>query len=156
MLALSLSLCGCGSAEQPERHKAMEVAPRPSMPQVHFVQGYEAGVAEARRQRRPVLIVFTAQWCEYCQQMLEESFRDPAVVSISDQFVCVMVDADRESLICSEFRVRAYPTVQFLSPRGVPLNRTTGMQPGQTLYLEMQAALQAVARRNAAEQTSRL
>lgn len=157
LLALSTALYGCGTSEAPSAAPRAAAAATPdSIEQMRFVKGYEEGIAEARRQRRPALIIFTAEWCEYCHQMLDEAFHDPAVVSLSDQFVCVLVDADRETLVCSEFRIRAYPTVQFLSPRGVPLNRLTGKQPGQSLYLAMQAALQAVARRTAAEEAARL
>jgi len=43
--------------------------------------------------------------------------------------------------------VRGYPTVQFISPRGVPLNRMMGKTPAQQLAVEMQAALEATATR---------
>ena len=68
-------------------------------------------------------------------------------MSLSEQFVCVLVDADAEPEVCRQFRVKGYPTIQFLSPRGTPLNRVTGKQPTVQLVMEMQAALQAVARR---------
>ena len=113
---------------------------------IHFVEGYRAGTAAARDAGKPLLVFFTATWCDYCHAMANEAFCQDAVVNLSERFTCVLVDADREPEVCRQFRVRGYPTIQFLSPRGLPLNRITGKQPGHQLVMEMQAALQAVAR----------
>jgi thioredoxin-like negative regulator of GroEL len=81
--------------------------------------------------------------------MANEAFVQEQVVGLSERFTCVLVDADREPEICRQFQVRGYPTIQFLSPVGVPLNRVVGKKPGHQLVIEMHAALQAVARREA-------
>ena len=112
---------------------------------VPFVQGYGQGYDRARQDGKPMMLFFTAQWCDYCHQMAGEAFVDSQVVSLCGQFVCVLVDADAEPDVCRQFGVRGYPTIQFMSPRGVPLNRLVGKQPAEQLALEMQAALRAVA-----------
>jgi len=78
---------------------------------------------------------------------IREASADEQVVRLSKRFVCILVDADLEPEICRDFRVRGYPTVQFISPRGVPLNRMMGKTPAQQLAVEMQAALEATATR---------
>lgn len=113
---------------------------------IAFVNGFQPGLKLARDQHKPMLLFFTAEWCHYCHQLANEAFVQDAVVEMSRQFVCVLVDADTEPDVCREFHVRGYPTIQFLSPRGVPLNRVTGKQPGYALVQQMQAALQVVAR----------
>ncbi|HVW39317.1 MAG TPA: thioredoxin family protein [Pirellulales bacterium] len=122
---------------------------------LQFVTGYHRGFELAREQRKPMLVFFTAEWCTYCHQMEADAFRQDPVVSLSKQFVCILVDADCEPNVCRDFRVKGYPTIQFLSPRGVPLNRVTGKQPGPQLVMQMQAALQAVARRDGAGEAVR-
>jgi thiol-disulfide isomerase/thioredoxin len=115
---------------------------------IQFVAGYDRGLELARERQMPALVFFTADWCTYCHQMEADAFSQESVVQLAKQFVCVLVDADCEPGVCSDFRIKGYPTIQFLSPRGVPLNRVTGKQPGQQLVMQMQAALQAVARRD--------
>jgi thiol-disulfide isomerase/thioredoxin len=115
--------------------------------QIRFVEGFRRGWEVAHSQGKPILILFTAHWCNYCHAMAREAFCEPAVVNLASEFTCVLVDADAEPEVCRQFRVRGYPTIQFLSPRGLPLNRLTGKQPPVQLVNEMQAALQAVARR---------
>lgn len=127
---------------------AKVASPSVSRGGIEFVSGYYRGYDLALEQHKPMLVFFTAEWCTYCHQMEADAFTQEAVVNLSRQFVCVLVDADCEPDVCRDFRVKGYPTIQFLSPRGVPLNRVTGKQPGQQLVMQMQAALQAVARRD--------
>jgi len=95
-----------------------------------------------------MLVFFTANWCNFCREMEGDAFADPQVALLARKFVRVLVDADVESAVCEEFRVRGYPTIQFLSPRGVPLNRLTGKRSSQHLVAQMQAALLATASRD--------
>jgi thiol:disulfide interchange protein len=131
-----------------------EPAPQASLPAVargrlNFVEGYAQGFQRAQADHKPMLVFFTAEWCHFCHQMADEAFSNPQVVTLAQQFVCVLVDADAEPEVCRQFRVQAFPTVQFMSPRGVPLNRVVGKKPGHQLMISMQAALQSVARRPA-------
>lgn len=139
---------GCDmSTSGPEQHtEALDIQRGPD---VEFVRRYDQGYERAKREGKPMLVFFAAEWCNFCRQMTAEAFADADVVRWCENFVCIRVDADRDSEVCREFRVRGYPTVQFLSPRGVPLNRVVGKQPADRLVVEMQAALGATASRTA-------
>lgn len=150
-LALATLLTGCGgssastasSAPPPIRLTSSD-APDD---QIRFVAGYSQGLLAAQSAQKPILVFFTAEWCRFCRRMAQEAFAQPQVVQLSQQFVCVVVDADVEPDVCRKFRVEYYPTVQFLSHRGVALNRVVGQQPGDEVLLAMQAALESLARR---------
>ncbi len=122
-------------------------APTVARGNIQFIEGYELGQEEANRTGKPMMLFFTASWCHYCHQMEAEAFTFPQAVKLAGQFTCVLIDADAEAAVCQMFHVRGYPTIQFVSPGGAPLNRIVGKQPGQQLVMEMQAALQSVARR---------
>jgi thiol-disulfide isomerase/thioredoxin len=165
-LLLAVLLAGCevgsettspGVATADTRQQAGKpAAARPTVDQriargnLHFVDGYRPGYEKALAEGKPMLVFFTAAWCHFCHQMADEAFRHPQVVGLSERFVCILVDADAEPDVCKQFRVQGYPTIQFLSPRGVPLNRIKGKQPGPQLMIAMQAALQNVARHDEA------
>lgn len=110
-------------------------------------ESFERGWLASRAQQKPLLVFFTAGWCKFCRQMINETFTQDAVVRLSGSFVCVLVDADAEPQICREFEVHGFPTVQFVSPSGVRLNRVTGKQPAQQFIAQMNAALNTIARR---------
>jgi thiol-disulfide isomerase/thioredoxin len=123
---------------------------------LQFVEGYRQGYNQAIGEAKPMLVFFTAPWCHFCHQMADEAFTHPQVVSLSEHFVCILVDVDVEPDVCRQFQVSGYPTIQFLSPEGAVLERMVGKQPGHLLMISMQAALQTIARRSYdAEATAR-
>jgi protein disulfide-isomerase len=139
---LAAALSGCGRADNEEAASAEDARQG-----IQFIDGFEPGVAAADESGKPMLVFFGAKWCRYCQQMSGEAFEQPSVVELSAEFVCVRVDADAEPDVCHDFGVDGYPTIQFISPGGVLLNRIKGKKSAPQLAQEMQAALQAVARR---------
>ena len=152
LLWAAAALCaGCEIRDQsPAAHNVGQASDQDeglSRGRIAFVDGFERGHQIARQQQKPMLIFFTAQWCKYCHQMANETFIQDAVVSLSRHFVCVLIDADAEPDVCRQFEVRSFPTVQFVSPRGVRLNRVVGKHPAHQLIAQMQAALQTLARR---------
>ncbi|MBI2826877.1 MAG: thioredoxin family protein [Planctomycetia bacterium] len=146
-VAALMFLGGC-DASGPEQAPAAGPAAVPIVARgaISFVEGYDRGLALAKNDRRPILVFFTASWCQYCHQMANEAFTQNQVVNLSRQFLCVLVDADAEPQVCRQLNVRGFPTIQFLSPDGGPLHRVVGKRPGQQLVIDMQTALQAVAR----------
>ncbi|REK15912.1 MAG: thioredoxin family protein [Planctomycetota bacterium] len=161
LLAAVVALNGCDigvegpasaeSSTKPEEHRSTATVARGDL---RFISGYGPGFAEASRRGKPMMLFFTATWCDYCHQMSDEAFTDPRVVQLASNFVCVLIDADAEPDVCRQFAVTGYPTVQFVSPRGVPLRREVGKKPGGELAIAMQDALRHVALRSGAESTT--
>jgi thioredoxin-like negative regulator of GroEL len=138
-----------GAVDPPSQWKpARAQAGRVARGNLKFVAGFRQGFEQASAQSKPMLLFFTAQWCHFCHQMAEEAFTNPQVVSLSEQFVCILIDADTDPGVCRQFQITGYPTIQFLSPRGVAINRIVGKQPGHLVMMAMQSALQNVARRS--------
>lgn len=128
------------------------VAPAKTAPgRLTFVAGFDAGSRLARQTGKPMLVFFTATWCKFCHDMEADAFIDGEVVRLADGFVCVRVDADQEPAVSGQFGVRGYPTVQFVSSDGSPLNRLVGRAGARELAAQMQAALRATTERASAE-----
>lgn len=145
----ALALSGCDSArlsalESNARAESTIVAASAEEKNVEFVRGYSRGLGEARDIEKPMLVFFSATESVFCDQMLEETFTDEKIVGLSKEFICIKVNIEDEPSVCRQFHVENYPTVQFMSPKGVPLNRFTGKKEAGQLALEMRAALEAV------------
>ncbi len=162
LLAATLAGCEVGTVPTDSALVSTDAASGPSgknaaKPQrvahgnLKFIEGYQKGYDRGLTEGKPMLVFFTAEWCHFCHQMANEAFTNDQVVSLSEQFTCILVDADAEPEVARQFHVQAYPTIQFLSPRGVPLNRIVGKKPGHQLMIAMQTALQNVARRAEAD-----
>jgi len=68
---------------------------------------------------RPVLMVITVPWCQYCRELLATSFADPQVVAaINESLVPVLVDAERRPDVNQRYGTGGWPTIAWLTPDG--------------------------------------
>ena len=149
LLLLLLLLAGCG--RQPSNGNSIDALQQVNPDllvergQLRFIANANTGRQLAKSQGLPCLLFFTAEWCTFCHEMEMTAFADPAVSQLAKNFVCVLVDADREPEICQHFAIRGYPTVQFLATDGRRLHQLVGRQSTSNLIAGMQAALERLA-----------
>ncbi len=72
---------------------------------------------------QPLLLMFYTQGCVWCGKMEAETFADSNVVALSKRFVCVRIDGEMASDLCSQYRVNTYPTTVFLDWQGRSLGK---------------------------------
>ncbi len=87
---------------------------------------YQEAVAEARRTQKPLVIDFTAAWCEPCQRMLRTTFPDPKVAPLLEKCVLVTVDTDKHPGLSRRYGVVGLPDIRLLSPEGKEVRRLRG------------------------------
>jgi thiol-disulfide isomerase/thioredoxin len=61
---------------------------------------------------------FTAAWCGPCRRMDRDFWSRADVIQLSEQFVCVKVNFDKEKGLTSKYSIRAIPNVVFTDPWG--------------------------------------
>lgn len=107
-----------------------------------FVIGYEEGLSKARSEGKPAMMFVTATWCGWCRRLAEDSFNDPEIRRLLENFVCVIVDGDREADAKKELdATEGYPIVVFSTPEGSELARCTGYEPADKFKQIVERAL---------------
>ena len=96
--------------------------------------GLDAGMQAAEEQGRPMLLMFTAEWCGPCQQLKKDVIQTPlAEQAIADGFVPVMIDLTDQSSSNPNM-----PAAQRYGVRGIPMLILTDPQgksiPGTIAY----------------------
>lgn len=96
--------------------------------------GLEAGMAAAQAQDRPMLVMFTADWCGPCQALKRDVIHTPAVEqAIVDGYVPVIIDLTDQSSSNPNM-----PAAQRYGVRGIPMLILTDAQgnkiPGTLPY----------------------
>lgn len=80
---------------------------------------YDEGLAEAKKAKKPVMLVFFTEWCPHCKNY-SGVFHDPKVVAKSKDFVMVRLDADKNKALSEKYAVDGsyIPRTYFLAPNG--------------------------------------
>lgn len=107
---------------------------------------YEAAKDISLKEQKPVLLFFTEPNCPYSSKLMNKTIKEKDVSKLIEQFVCVQINVNERKDICEEFAIDGWPTVQFLSANGVPLQRLDGKDvlASDTLSIQMHAALQSM------------
>lgn len=114
-------------------------------------QDFPAGSAVAARDRKPMIVDFSADWCTPCRRLEEETFHDPGVVELAGtSFVMVKVDLTRggdpeQERLVREHAVQGVPTVVFFDRGGRELAalRLVDFIPPGDFLARMRYALEA-------------
>ena len=80
---------------------------------------YDDGLAEAKKAKKPVMLIFFTEWCPHCKNY-SGVFHDPKVVAKSKDFVMVRLDADKNKELGEKYALDGsyIPRTYFLAPNG--------------------------------------
>lgn len=82
-------------------------------------QPYEAGMAQAKAQNKPVCLVLSTGWCPHCKNY-SHVFEDAKVAEQSKRFVMIHLDADKHPDVARKYQPDGgyVPRTFFLAPDG--------------------------------------
>jgi thiol-disulfide isomerase/thioredoxin len=104
-------------------------------PAIHWEKNFDEAMKKARREKRPVIVDFWAEWCGWCHRLDNTTYADPIVAEKAKGFVAVKVDTEggrRDREVRDRYRVYNLPTIVFLTPNGRQVLRVNGFQgPGR-------------------------
>jgi thiol:disulfide interchange protein len=82
-------------------------------------KGYADGLAQAKKEKKPVCLVFFTEWCPHCKNY-SGVFHDPKVVEKAKSFVMIHVDQDKDAEVSKKYQPDGgyIPRTLFLAPDG--------------------------------------
>ena len=80
---------------------------------------YSDGLAAAKKEKRPVCLVFYTEWCPHCQNY-SGVFHDDKVVERAKKFVMIRLDRDKDTDVSKKYAPDGeyIPRTYFLKPDG--------------------------------------
>ncbi|RZN69319.1 MAG: DUF255 domain-containing protein [Candidatus Methanolliviera hydrocarbonicum] len=103
---------------------------------------YNEGMILAKEQNKPSMIDFGADRCGACRKLDEETFTDGRVIALSESFVFIKVNTDKEREIVDKYgKIRFIPTTIFTDSQGHEIHRVIGFKNADKFLKEMHTAL---------------
>lgn len=118
---LILWICPCGFNLPAELAPAAIEAEAPV-----WETDFEQALKTAAARHRPVLLQFSASWCQYCRMMANTTCRDPSVQRDLGQYVRVAVDYDQQTNLVRRFAIRGIPAQVVLNEDGEEVAQRAG------------------------------
>ena len=110
--------------------------------EVRFYDGsYDELLRESKKQKKPIILEFWANWCIPCRKMQNETFANPEFASyINRNFLVYKVNIDTfDGMdIADKYNIDAYPTLVLLDSKNKYINRYKGFFPAYYLKKELE------------------
>jgi thiol:disulfide interchange protein len=123
---------GCGPRQDDTAPPPVELAVTSHAPaEVRWETDWSRGFERARREGKPVLVNFYADWCVWCKHLETITFHDQKVAALlAERVVPVAVNIDGGvPELLREHRIEAPPTIVLFDAAGGELGRIPGYLP---------------------------
>ena len=98
---------------------------------------------QAKEKKRLVLVDFSAEWCTYCKQMDQTTWRDPQVLAIiGENYIPVRVEDEVDTELAEKYRSYGRPAIIVLNAEGKEIFKKTGYLKPQWMLWTLQGVLQ--------------
>lgn len=67
--------------------------------------------ADEQSKNQKTLIIFSADWCAYCQKLKDNINNDPEISEIIKNYDVIIVDFDRDKELVEGYKVKSLPTI---------------------------------------------
>lgn len=95
--------------------------------EIQWNKDFRKAAKQSAEQKKPMMVMVSAPWCGYCQQMLNTTFQDEKVVGhINECFVPVYLNADKNEKWVKQLQVDGLPTTLIISPEMKVVKRLSG------------------------------
>lgn len=102
---------------------------------IHWRSWDEAAFQEAAQAEKPVLLMLTSMWCQWCHMMDETTLSEPGIITIiNNDYIPMRVDGDLRPDINQRYNQNGWPSVVLLTPEGEVLWGGVYVPPKQMLY----------------------
>jgi thiol-disulfide isomerase/thioredoxin len=120
---IAVTVAGCLVAAGCTQAKKPVPAPPPG---ISWNKAFDAALADARANHRPILLDMYTDWCEWCTALDETTYTDPKFIEFSKRFTMARMNAEVDTATAARYHVMNYPTVLVLNEKGEEMDRVVG------------------------------
>ncbi len=98
----------------------------------------DEAMAQAKREKRLIVLDFFAEWCAPCKRMDKTTFKDARVAALLRHYVVVRIDTDQHVDLAARLGVVGLPDIRFVTPDGKVVRQLRGFQDADVLAGELE------------------
>ncbi len=91
---------------------------------IHWAKDYESGIAQAKKEHKPVMFIISSHSCKYCLLLDRTTFHNPKVIKAANRdFIAIRSWTDQHDYIPTVLaqHTPGLPGIWFLLPDGSPM-----------------------------------
>ncbi len=115
---------------------AFRFSPRPHLAdRIHWRHWGQAAFQEAVEQDKPIFLLITSSWCQWCHLLDETTLSEETIITILNRdYIPIRVDSDLRPDVNQRYNQNGWPSVVLLSTEGEILWGGVYVPPRQMLY----------------------
>jgi FKBP-type peptidyl-prolyl cis-trans isomerase 2 len=109
--------------------------------ELNWIEDFDAGLAAAKTQSKPAVLVLYADWCKFCKKLFNTTLQDPRIKMMKDDFVWVKINSAKQKEYKALYGQKGFPMTVLLDTHGEVIESIKGFRPANEFQAELKKAL---------------
>ncbi|MCM2286024.1 MAG: thioredoxin family protein [Desulfobacula sp.] len=106
--------------------------------EIPWIDDHDKGLETARLQKKPAVLILYADWCQWCEKLFSQTFKDPRIKLLKDRLVFVKANSDLDQGLKSFYRQEGFPMMVFMDAKGNMVKKLEGFKDADGFLAEME------------------
>ncbi|WP_320044884.1 thioredoxin fold domain-containing protein [uncultured Desulfobacter sp.] len=106
-----------------------------------WIEDHDQGVDIAFKEKKNKVIMLYADWCQWCEKMFSQTFKDPRIKMLADQFVWIKANSDVDQSLKEFYGQEGFPMIVLSDYHGKILKKMEGFKSADNLLPELEKIL---------------
>lgn len=106
--------------------------------EMEWIEGFDEGLEKAMDENKNMVLVLYADWCKWCKKLLGETFDDPRIKLLKDNFVWAKANSDKDESLKVLFEQHGFPMIVLTTFKGQVIKKIEGYKDAEVLLIELE------------------